>query len=196
MSVDDDALMAALADVTAGASVGSRDSLLAALASLDAVVPPLALRARLLERIAALPPIVAQQEPVSGITFAFGSSSPWLPTPIPGVTMKFLDIDARSRRARTLVQLAAGAAYPPHRHEGDEETLVISGAMHIEGRVMMAGDYCIARVGTVHGALTAPEGAIFMAIVCLDDAPVGIEMLQQARMADSRRGRGDLQPAR
>lgn len=181
-----DAFTAAIAAIAADEPPQVADALLAALAELSPLAPPAALREQLLQKVAASPPTVPQQEPITGITFAYGSAGPWLPTPIPGVSMKFLDVDTQSRRARTLVRLAAGAVYPPHRHEGDEETLVIDGAIRIDGKDMQVGDYCIARAGTVHGALTSDAGATFVAFVCLDDAPVSAEVLRQARADDPR----------
>ena len=168
--------------------VEDRDKLVVALATVaDASIPPPDLRARLLARISDVPAITHATEPVPGIQFLLRADGEWSEIGVPGVQMKYLQVDATRRYVRTLVRMAAGARFPAHRHQDREETLLLEGDLRVDDQDMLPGDYCVAQAGTVHGALSTERGALFLALACLDDRPVSADELAAAR-AQHRRG--------
>jgi anti-sigma factor ChrR (cupin superfamily) len=76
----------------------------------------------------------------------------------PGVHMKRLHRDGLARSF--LLRLAPGAALPVHRHEADEECLVLEGEVFLGELRVAAGDYHLARGGTLHGQISSPHGAV------------------------------------
>jgi len=83
----------------------------------------------------------------------------WQTTPLPGITTKILAIDRERGLVTMLVRGEAGAVYPPHHHTAPEECYVIRGTVHIEGRVLRAGDFHHADAHSDHGDLVTPDGA-------------------------------------
>jgi len=76
----------------------------------------------------------------------------------PGVHMKRLhrEGDARS----FLLRLEAGAELPVHRHDADEECLVLEGEVFVGELRVGTGDYHLARGGTTHNTIRSPHGAV------------------------------------
>jgi anti-sigma factor ChrR (cupin superfamily) len=83
----------------------------------------------------------------------------WQPTPLPGITTRILAIDRARGLVTMLVRGEAGAVYPSHHHTAPEECYVIRGTVHIEGRVLHAGDFHHADADSDHGDLVTPDGA-------------------------------------
>ncbi len=82
----------------------------------------------------------------------------WLQS-FPGVRFKQLSVDQARDVALVLVELAPGAQFPDHPHsESPEEFLVISGDFWSGGRLLSAGDYYYAEVGTDHTDVKSPSG--------------------------------------
>jgi anti-sigma factor ChrR (cupin superfamily) len=116
-----------------------------ALAELHTVPPPIALRDHVLEMAAA---------PRGAIDL---TSYTW-DEPIPGVKMHTLTEDhARGVRA-VLVWAKPGARVPSHRHLGDEEILVLQGALSDHRGRYGPGDICRSRTGFVHSEVVLDEG--------------------------------------
>jgi anti-sigma factor ChrR (cupin superfamily) len=76
----------------------------------------------------------------------------------PGVHMKRLHRDGVARSF--LLRLSPGAALPVHRHDADEECLVLEGEVFLGELRVAAGDYHLARGGTTHGQIRSPHGAL------------------------------------
>jgi quercetin dioxygenase-like cupin family protein len=70
--------------------------------------------------------------------------------PLPGVFMTTLFDDPDRGVRKVLVWGKPGARYPLHRHLGDEEILVLEGALGDARAVYRAGDICRSREGSVH----------------------------------------------
>ena len=158
------------------------DNLVVACAAIaEPRAPAPELRTRLLARVRALPSIKHAIEPVPGIQFLLRADGEWSEVGVPGVQIKYLHVDPTRRYVRTLVRMAAGARFPAHRHQDREETLLLEGDLRIDGQDMSPGDYCVAQGGTVHGMLSTEDGAMFLALACLDDRPVSAEELAAAR---------------
>ncbi len=99
--------------------------------------PPPGLRAQLLTRVTAVPVITHAIEPVPGIQFLLRANGEWSEIGVPGVQMKYLQVDSTRRYMRTLVRMASGARFPPHRHQDREETLLLEGDLRIDGQDML-----------------------------------------------------------
>ena len=73
----------------------------------------------------------------------------WEPL-VPGIERKVLSFDRERKRVTLLIRAQAGAAFPAHGHEGDEESYVLSGDLAFDDLVLKAGDYHLARAGEHH----------------------------------------------
>jgi len=76
----------------------------------------------------------------------------------PGVHMKRLHREGNARSF--LLRLEAGAELPGHRHEADEECVVLEGEVFLGELRVAAGDYHLARGGTTHNTIRSPHGAV------------------------------------
>ena len=99
----------------------------------------------------------------------FAADRPWVDTPLAGIQMKVLSVDAPRGVATLLIRAAAGAVYPSHRHSGSEECYVIRGTVVIDGRVLHAGDFHHADAGSDHGEITTTDGAEVLIVGAIDD---------------------------
>lgn len=116
------------------------------------------LRLRMLQRVRAAS--TAEHE-LSGLRLADGE---WRPL-VRGVRAKTLS----SASGAVLLDLDAGAQLPLHRHDMDEECVVLRGEVHMPDMRVRTGDYHIARSGSRHGIIRAPRGAL----IYLRGAPIG-----------------------
>lgn len=82
----------------------------------------------------------------------------WLAA-MPGIRFKPLSVDSVRDVALVLVELAPGAQFPDHPHEGcAEEFLILSGDILSGGRTLTAGDYYYAAENTEHTNVVSPSG--------------------------------------
>ncbi|MDQ3024999.1 MAG: cupin domain-containing protein [Pseudomonadota bacterium] len=134
-----------------------RDVIQALLDALRPITPARAeaIKERLLERIRAEPPLKAAE----GITTIRKDDGPWSVS-FPGFATKELHDDGKTRT--WLARLDPGARIPHHVHSGDEECLVLEGTVFIAGQRMEAGDYQVARTGTVHEEIRSPTGCVLL----------------------------------
>lgn len=112
---------------------------------------PASLRARVLDRVRD-----AQRAPDHTLT-VHADEGRWK-TVLPGVHMKTLHADRTGRSF--LLRLDPGAILPSHAHDGDEECVVLSGALYLGDFRVGTGDYHLARNGSTHGDIHAPNGAL------------------------------------
>lgn len=90
-----------------------------------------------------------------------------------GVFIKRLFVDHGRGTVTSLVKLEPGARFPRHRHLGIEESIIIEGDCHVNGEVLMPGDYRRAMAGTTDSELTTERGTLFVLI-----APLEVEFLE------------------
>lgn len=140
------------------------------------VVPPAALKSRLMERIAREPqdPFAAASLPgfcrvKEGVSLVSTREADWTQAPLPGVEFKVVHQNKETGYTTRLLRLAAGAGYPPHKHAGTEEIFVLSGTVLINGRTLGAGDYCRSEPGTFEEGTYTPTGATALVISCDQD---------------------------
>lgn len=133
-------------------------------AQLFAAVAPLepapAIRAALLNRLAAEPPGIAIQR-------AAGAS--WLPGPMPGVHVRVLFLDQANNRCTILARMEPGRTFPSHTHGCLEESLVLEGDLRCGDLILRAGDYQRAEAGSTHEAQTTEEGCLVLVMCALTD---------------------------
>ena len=123
--------------------------------------PPSSLRQRLLGKIASAPRIPGIILDKGGVLVARPDEMSWMPL-APGIEFKLLSRESERHYNTSLVKMAAGAHYPPHRHGDVEELFLLSGDLHLAGDVMRAGDYCRAEAGTVHDDSYTELGCLFL----------------------------------
>lgn len=87
----------------------------------------------------------------------------WNATPYPGVRVCNLS-SASPEFSVVMVDMVPGATFPPHDHHGAEDVYILSGDAHLEGRVMVAGDFMHSQPGTHHRAMISPGGCRAMLI--------------------------------
>jgi anti-sigma factor ChrR (cupin superfamily) len=112
---------------------------------LPPISPPAAVRDNLLRRTEGQAPLPA------GLFIQRAADAPWEETGIPGVRRRILVVERERRRQAVLLQMAAGATYPAHTHDGPEECFVLEGDLEVAGRVLGPGDYQRAEAGSHHG---------------------------------------------
>jgi anti-sigma factor ChrR (cupin superfamily) len=93
----------------------------------------------------------------------------WVETAVPGLRMKILAIDRTRDRVTMLLKGEPGTRYPAHRHSGPEECYVISGSVHVEGRLLRAGDFHHAEGDSDHGELWTEEGVVVLLVGSASD---------------------------
>lgn len=77
----------------------------------------------------------------------------WEAVDIEGVYYKSLRRNSgESNGGTTLVAMAKGAKYPPHRHPGREQAMVLKGRLRVGEALLETGDYWVAESGEVHDA--------------------------------------------
>jgi len=139
--------------------------------------PPIASRARLLERLAAGDSSESKDsgrddakpsEPRSlcgeGFLVVRAGEGQWLPTGDAGVSFKLLYTDRERGTFTTLVRMDAGASIPAHRHLGVEQCLVIEGDLRAGDVSMSAGDFNCSLPGSVHEEIATTGGALFLIV--------------------------------
>lgn len=123
-----------------------------------AVRPPAKIKRALLDRIDA-----EAQAPAAPRGWRFDSAhraEGWLTLPFPGVKMKELSVSPAQNSALVLIEIAPGARFPDHEHEFPDEGIILSGDAMNGGRLLRAGDYYFADVGSKHMDTVSPSGCI------------------------------------
>lgn len=103
------------------------------------------------------------QQSGKGLTFITAAEGVWREI-APGVKAKVLSLDMVSRRVTTLLRIAPGASYAPHRHTETEELFVLEGGCFCGGRELKVGDYHRAEAGTEHHDTSSDDGCVLLVI--------------------------------
>ncbi len=106
---------------------------------------------------------VAPRPSNQGFTFIKATEGAWL-TIAPGVVVKLLSYDSISRRATSLVRIAPGTSYAPHRHAAVEELYVLEGGCVCAEQELKVGDYHRADAGTEHHDTSSDDGCLLLVI--------------------------------
>lgn len=129
--------------------------------SATAVSPRSQLRQRLLQAVASLGANRDDSE-VRFWTIVRTRTLPWQKTKLDGIWEKPLLNDPIQHRSTRLIKVDSGAGIPPHRHLGDEESLVLEGTGKFGDSTFGPGDYHLACSGSLHQAYTTEEGCEFL----------------------------------
>lgn len=88
---------------------------------------------------------------------------PFMETDFAGVSSSV--IWGENRTGSDFIAFKAGARFPLHDHEGQEEIVMLSGKIRFGGIVVSAGDYLKAGPGDVHDAEALEDSVFFIAHV-------------------------------
>ena len=86
-----------------------------------------------------------------------------------GISVKILATDTEKQRVSMLVRLAPGADYPPHRHAGFEELLLLDGELMIDKARLYPGDYIRAEAGSVDHRVWSETGCTCFLVTSTED---------------------------
>lgn len=103
------------------------------------------------------------QQSGKGLSFITAAEGVWREIE-PGVKAKVLSLDMVSRRVTTLLRIAPGSSYAPHRHTEAEELFVLEGGCLCGGRELKVGDYHRAEAGTEHHDTSSDDGCVLLVI--------------------------------
>ncbi|TAK54913.1 MAG: hypothetical protein EPO24_12745 [Bacteroidetes bacterium] len=119
------------------------------------------------------PQVWKEWQPVSlrkGLTTLRSDEGRWEEIGIEGINVKQLFADPEQRTITMLVRMAAGTAYPSHRHAGVEECYVLEGDLHVgDELVLHAGDYQRADMQSVHLKQWTENGCLLFIVSSTED---------------------------
>jgi mannose-6-phosphate isomerase-like protein (cupin superfamily) len=121
--------------------------------------PAPAVRARLLERIAASRGAAALGDSAkAGMKLIRSGDSPWIAFPAPGVEVRPL-----LGRKTLLVRMQPGAVFPEHEHRQVEQCYVLEGSVtDSDGVTVNAGDFICMPAGITHRPIHTATGCVFL----------------------------------
>ncbi|HVZ41309.1 MAG TPA: cupin domain-containing protein [Candidatus Kapabacteria bacterium] len=88
---------------------------------------------------------------------------------MPGISLRLLHEDPVQGRTMVLARLQPGAAYPPHRHMGLEQCLVLEGDLHVDGHDLRSGDFTASYFNKIHIDTHSKEGCLLLLTTPLND---------------------------
>ena len=139
--------------------------------------PPASLKVRLLERLDKQ----ASPDPGPQVWKSWPADSPgalhvvragesgWQAIGIEGIQVKKLFSDPERDSVTMLIRMAPGTAYPPHRHGGPEQCLVLEGDLQVGNLVLQAGDYQCAAADSVHEVSRTSGGCLLLIVSSQQD---------------------------
>lgn len=126
---------------------------------------PAHLKTRLFQQIAA----EAAASPAVADLIEQSQTVHWEPyTPMPGIWLGKLLIDAERREIQCFVRSWSAATFPRHRHLAEEEIIVLEGDLSIGDCQYQSGDRITSPRGTIHQPQTQ-KGCLIFLRTCLDD---------------------------
>jgi quercetin dioxygenase-like cupin family protein len=129
--------------------------------SLAAAVQPAELgteqRGRMRRRIVEL----ARERPAEGTLTLRGSESAWIEI-APFVEVRELRRDEAAGMHTSLMRMRPGGTIPAHRHEREEEFIILEGECYIGTHRLVAGDVHIAAAGSWHEPVTTESGVVVL----------------------------------
>ena len=131
--------------------------------AVDPVRPDPSLRNRLFDRIRPAAPKAGL--PAGLAALARANEMPWKVTPFAGIRQKRLFTNSSDGTTVWLVNMDAGAFYPPHHHTSFEHTYVVAGDIAFDGYSLHAGEYQAALPDTDHDKpITTKNGCTVLII--------------------------------
>jgi anti-sigma factor ChrR (cupin superfamily) len=90
------------------------------------------------------------------------SEGVWKATPFAGIDVKQLFVDLATGNATSLVRMAPGSIYPPHRHANYEHFYVLQGDVVFHDHTLGAGDFEVNAPTTDHSPVTTVGGCLVL----------------------------------
>jgi anti-sigma factor ChrR (cupin superfamily) len=125
------------------------------------VEPPAGLFDRIKARIAETAESARPQGAPAGGRTVRADEGRWEPM-CAGIERKVLAFDRERNRVTLLIRAQAGAEFPAHDHDEDEESYVLSGDLIFDDLVLNAGDYHLARAGQRHPVARTAHGCMLL----------------------------------
>jgi quercetin dioxygenase-like cupin family protein len=129
--------------------------------SLAAAVQPAELGAELRDRMRRRTLELAREQPAEGTRTLREAEAVWIEI-APFVEVRELRRDEVAGTHTSLMRMRPGGFVPGHRHEREEEFIVLEGECHIGTHKLVAGDVHIAPAGTVHEPVTTQTGVLVL----------------------------------
>ena len=129
--------------------------------SLAAAVQPAELGAELRDRMRRRTLELAREQPPEGTRTLREAEAVWIEI-APYVEVRELRRDEVAGTHTSLMRMRPGGFVPGHRHEREEEFIVLEGECHIGTHRLVAGDVHIAPAGTVHEPVTTQTGVLVL----------------------------------
>jgi anti-sigma factor ChrR (cupin superfamily) len=139
------------------------------------IAPPPALKKKVLDQIQASAPagsrsvLDSASSPPPGLRFLAGNDTGWKPLPLPGAFIKLLSLQPDHGYAVLLGKLEPGVRYPAHANVGPEDFYLLTGDLHVSGRVLRPGDFHHADAGSLHAENYSVEGCTLLAVLTTAD---------------------------
>lgn len=89
------------------------------------------------------------------------SNREWSATGYPGIERSLFRNNEEGGRS-SVVRLANGSRFPRHAHHGNEEVVVLTGAVIIGGVELSQGDYLFTQPGDEHDVVALSDAVIFV----------------------------------
>ena len=129
--------------------------------SLAAAVQPAELGTELRERMRRRTLDLAREQPAEGTRTLRAAQAVWVEI-APFVEVRELRRDEVAGTHTSLMRMRPGGFVPGHRHQREEEFIVLEGECHIGTHKLVAGDVHIAPAGTVHEPVTTQTGVLVL----------------------------------
>src|SRR5262249_45751264 len=98
--------------------------------------PPPEIRAPLPAHLCPDEPVIAE-----GCLLSMGVADEGVLHPVPGIRMKVVAMNRKSRSATLILDVEPGTRFPAHHHTGSEPCYVLSGPIYSLGRRLGPGDF-------------------------------------------------------
>jgi anti-sigma factor ChrR (cupin superfamily) len=120
--------------------------------SLDAVMPPADVKAKVLGAVA-LPGRTVRADDGKWTSIA------------PGVRLKKLSSDRARNTVMVLMEMQPGAVVPPHEHHHPEDSYIIRGSARLGDLVLFAGDFHHVDAGSRHDSIVSDDGCLALLVM-------------------------------
>ena len=124
--------------------------------SLDAVMPPLNVKAKILSAVAFPGRTVRSNE------------GKWTSI-APGVRLKKLSSDRARNTVMVLMEMQPGSAVPPHEHRHAEDSYIIRGSARLGNLTLFAGDFHHVEAGSRHDSIVSDDGCLALLVMDAED---------------------------
>jgi len=104
-----------------------------------------------------------------GILYGANDPAGFEATGIDGILVRRLAVDRAKDQVTMIVRMAAGTAYPAHRHGGAEECFVLEGDLRVGDRLLRGGDFQRAEAGSLHPIQSTDGGCVLLIVSSTTD---------------------------